>query len=427
MSASGCLDDLSTRLSTNLRCLSDKNRRISFVSLLITFWHNVLHLAVGFEQHSLDLAKQFHSKHKTNASPWKMQAFGRFMKEMHDNRHKASFQRVADVPTNNGFLLMPFLMTMRFDKWFDSAMYDVNCALQLMIRFESLYIPESRRRYATEKLLPETMAMQTLLRQIWHKILCCYSMVFNNAFAFCLSSLLSADYKITWQKHIVKEVITVAGSLLLPTIRSSGIRVFSHNGGTFEETTWILLSMKHEETGVVRMIQCTLTQNNTFCHLYYKNLLPFVILPPFPIINDEFSQVVSSQDTLTTQMIKYSICSTIVKTAILWNDNKNPPDKCSIHRVDRLEEMTEIRHRLQDLYNLMTTGAKMIAKLESELQVAVLEASKKAISQQQLVEYAETAQKQVSNDCTLIANLANNTCAMFSLLNAISSFNILNE
>lgn len=356
-----------------------------------------------------------------------MQSFGKYLKDLHDKKHKSNYKKVSAVPIDNGFLLMPFLMTMRFDKWFDSTMYEINCALQLMIRFESLYIPISRRRYVSAQLMPDNAAMQTLLRHIWHKILCCYSMVFNNAFAFSLSSLSSTGYKIICQNHFVEEVITVAGSHLLPTVRSSGIRVFSHNGGTFEETTWILLALKHEETSVIRILQGTLTQNNIFCELYYRNLLPFVILPPFPILKEEFSQVVSSQEELATQIVKYSICPTVVKTAVLWNNNKKAPDKDNHHRVDRIEEMTEIGHRMNDLYNLMTTGTKMIANLESKLQIAVSEASKTATSQKQLAQYAEKLQKIFSDDCTLIMNLSNNTVAMFSLLNAFASFNVLNN
>lgn len=419
MSAGVALERLSRRVVNSLGYLQ-KDNKITLISLLISFWHDVLSLAVEYEDFAIKTAAEFASNHNSD-SPWKTQEFGLHLKKMHDKRYKTSPKSIDEIGFENGFILMPFLMTMRLEAWFDAKMYNVNCALQLMIRFESAYIPTSRQKFASVPPMSENVAMEFLLRRIWHAILSCYSMVYNNSFAFCIQSLVESGYVVTWRDYCVKDVFTIAGSLMKSTDLSPGKRKVAHNNGKFEETTWIMLSLVNQTSKANRLVHFTLTQNNLSNEIYLKMYLPFTVLSPYPLLDDEFIQTIDKKDSFAEYLVSNQIEPIVVKCAILWREADQSKRAQSNHRVDKLCEISHIVRRMHDLFTCLLSAPDLVTSLQKQMRENIDKA--KAVSHknsERFLIYEKETRKRVQEDCLIIAHIRDNSEAMFSLLNAIS-------
>ena len=417
------IDVLSESLVKSLSSLA-KDGRLNFLSLLIAFWHAVLNLAVEAEDATLQLAASYSAQHRLKTSPWKSAEFSQFLKDMHDRKFTRSLNSLDEVPKASVFVLMPFLITMRFEPWFNVEMENVNCSLQLLIRFEALYIDPSRRRYASEKLLPDNHAMQLLLRHIWHVLLFSNAGVFNNAFAFCLCSL-SQKYKIMWHDYYVANIFAVAGSILASTqLYSVAATIFAHNNGEFEETVWLMLSLTHEKTREQRVLQCTLTQRHLSGNLYFKPLLPLLILPPYPMLEKQFTEVVLNEKLLAEEVVSNNVDALVVKTAILWARAEKTTPKNSAYRVEQLSEIVQISRRMADLFVCMIDGANVIQRLQLELKKHVALAKNSKRSKREQEQFIAEQKERINGDCKLILHIRENSVAMFSLLKAICDFGL---
>ena len=162
----------------------------NLLTLLIDFWHAVLNLAVEFEKQAISLAQKYEKENISTVPAWQRPCFAKHLQVLHQNKYGKFYESIDSVPLDDAWLLMPFLVTMRLEPWFDKKMFNVNCSLQLMIYFERNYIVESRRLKKNDELLQYTPGLELMMRKVWNVILSSHSMIYNNAFAFCLNSLL---------------------------------------------------------------------------------------------------------------------------------------------------------------------------------------------------------------------------------------------
>lgn len=421
-----------------------------FSGVLIAFWHTVLRCAAKCEQFVIDEAARYEKLHSLRTSAWlERESFSRRLRELYVRRFsepQALAVATAAQLQSGAEYLFPFLMTMRFDDWFDGLPYETNYALQILLRFERALMPSELRCGDTERLDQTLDNADDVFRRVWHKIVFSHTVMLNNSFAFFLESLLTAGSQrpatcdatnaVYWGADWrVVEVFTLAGSFFNARVARN---LLAHERVTLppdggenppQEATWIALLLQQSSAGAdggtqQRFVHCSLSSCDLQQDIFVQPWVPFFCL--VPTLSPSVVQVLHTADLMASEMQQYFVSDSAVTIIRLCEQNRPPVDgESSCYQIDAVREVQPIGHRMVELFGCMVRASDCMIGLRRDLAKKLDDATRRLKKTTQNRRKANSAayaaalalQAETEKNCAILQHLRDNSVATFVILN----------
>lgn len=392
----------------------------NFSAALVAFWHSVLGVVVGCEQFIINEAEHYEKAHNLDSSAWLEEEFKVHINKLYETRHTpgASEKQYQDKMVDQ--YLFSYIWTMRFEPWFDGLPFNVNYTLQIMLRFEEMYVASNLRKYGSALIDTSMDGGNVLFRRVWHKIMYTFSFLLNTSFAFFLYGLIDVKHggcRIYWDREWrVANVFTISGSRYSATsaTRLSQMELAAaakyydiRNKPSLPEVTWIAVLL--QSTDSFRMVHCSLTSDDSEQSIFVRPHLPFFVIQNLSLSKNVI-ETLQSTPKLHKEMLDNYIADEMIVMLHKYLNSSAPTHKNKeYYRVDLVRECQPIGHRIAELHENIEKWTQYIAALRKQhVRLGGKKQGEKKEETQRLLCAAQA--------------MRNNTVALFVLLFSLASF-----